>query len=182
MKAGSQVNTYWVGTSHLMSCSRCHGTIQSGSLLLWSVRSNNDVTKPTKIVTFSLYWLFGNKVKGAEHEADLSTLPFPSPLADHFPGQRWPSQLLNPPQQALPTANNNSSVSAHENLIQSYLIFDRHTYCLPILFYFWFFLFYYLLENVKLLNPSCPGGKQQKGKMWLSSRRCLKRDFEEHRD
>lgn len=92
------------------------------------------------------------------------------------------AQLLNAPQQALPTANNNSSVSAHENLIQSYLIFDRHTYCLPILFYFWFFLFYYLLENVKLLNPSCPGGKQQKGKMWLSSRQCLKRDFEEHRD
>lgn len=174
MKAGSQVNTYWVGTSHLMSCSRCHGTIQSGSLLLWSVRSNNDVTKPTKIVTFSLYWLFGNKVKGAEHEADLSTLPFPSPPADHFPGQRWPSQLLNPPQQALPTANNNSSVSAHENLIQSYLIFDRHTYCLPILFYFWFFLIIcwkmwnslilaVLEENSKRERCGCPLGGVWKG-------------------
>ena len=49
------------------------------------------------------------------------------------------------------TANDNSSVSAHENLTRSYLIFDMHTYFHPSYFPYFCFCFYYLLKNVKLL-------------------------------
>lgn len=33
-------------------------------------------------VIFNLYWLFGNRVKLDKDKADLSTLPFSSPVAD----------------------------------------------------------------------------------------------------
>ena len=110
---------------------------------------------------FGLYWLLGNKVKGGKYEADSSASrklicqcsPFLPPAGVwQINDDILSSWTLH--NTVLPTASDNSSVSAHENLTPSYLIIDMHTYFHPSYFpYFCFFFFFfcYLLKNVKLL-------------------------------
>ena len=122
--------------------SRCQGTSWSGFLIMWSLCPNNYITKQTEIKWYLIYiGSSGNKWRGAKM----------TPICQHFPFFAWADicqinycilscwALLNP---ALPTASNNSSVSAHGNLNQSYLIFATHTY---------FFLLFSLLPCISSL-------------------------------